>query len=421
MKAISILTIIAASFAAKVASECWSEEYGYPCCQETKDVVKTDEAGAWGIENGEWCGISKIESDAEDVIESGSDSDNDDELLDTSDVAEIVEPTESTVPEVPEVPGIPENPFGESPFPGGAGEEIQWNANANYTPAEIPNTAVSEYMSKLVVKDYCPADVSSPQEGVEYPTAEKITYYSNTTANERKMNVILPVGYTESKKYPVLYFLHGIMGDEDTMLLTGPDTIAIPTNLINSGLAKEMIIVLPNQYAPAPGTEIPPALTQEYFDGYDNFINELVNDIMPYIESNYSVATGRENTAVAGFSMGGRNSLYIGYKRSDLFGYVGAFSPAPGVVPGDDFSGHHPGLFKVESEFRTDYPPIVTLISGGTKDSIVGVFPKSYHDILTTNEQDHIWVEVPEADHDGTALDSGYYNFIQTAFGALDN
>ena len=141
---------------------------------------------------------------------------------------------------------------------------------------------------------------------------------------------------------------------------------------------------------------------------------------MPYVEQNYSVLTGKENTGLCGFSMGGRNSLYIGYKRPDLFGYVGAFSPAPGVTPGDDFSGHHPGLFQ-ESEFRTDVPPFVTLVSCGTNDSVVGTFPKSYHEILTTNGQEHIWFEVPGADHDDKAIAAGLYNYLSTAFGVLDN
>ncbi|ORX47676.1 alpha/beta-hydrolase [Anaeromyces robustus] len=181
------------------------------------------------------------------------------------------------------------------------------------------------------------------QNNIQYPSPQKITYFSSNTNSERKMNIILPVGYDESKKYPIVYFLHGIFGDEDSML--------------------------------DESNEVEPGFSQKYFDGYDNFINELVDD----------------NTALCGFSMGGRNSLYIAYKRSDLFGYVGAFSPAPGVTPGDDFSGHHPGLF-TEEQFRSDDPPYVTLISC-----------------------------VPGADHNEDAISAGLYNFVQTIFGALNN
>ena len=274
------------------------------------------------------------------------------------------------------------------------------------------------YMAKMNVVNKCPAGYDQKKAGIQYGSATKKTYYSTTTGSNRSCNVFLPANYDSSKKYPVLYLLHGIMGNEDSML---GNAIEIPTNLAAEGKAKEMIIVLPNEYAPAPGTAVEAGFNQAYFDGYDNFINDLTNDLMPYIEKNYSVATGRENTAICGFSMGGRNALYIGYSRPDLFGYVGAFSPAPGVTPGNDFSGYHKGLFQ-ESEFRIKderYVPYVTFISCGTNDSVVGTFPKSYHDILTTNNQPHVWVEVPGADHDNVAIAAGYYNFVSAAFGVL--
>ncbi|SFR67763.1 endo-1,4-beta-xylanase [Anaeromicropila populeti] len=274
------------------------------------------------------------------------------------------------------------------------------------------------YMTKMNLVNTCPTGADQKLAGIQYGSATKKTYYSKTTGSNRSCNVFLPANYNSSKKYPVVYFLHGIMGNEDSML---GNAVEIPTNLAAQGKAKEMIIVLPNEYAPAPGTAVSPAFNQAYFDGYDNFINDLTDDLMPYIEQNYSVATGRENTAICGFSMGGRNALYIGYSRPDLFGYVGAFSPAPGVTPGTDYSGFHKGLFQ-ENDFRIkdeSYVPYVTLISCGTSDSVVGTFPKSYHDILTRNNQPHVWVEVPGADHDNVAIAAGYYNFVSALFGVL--
>ena len=282
------------------------------------------------------------------------------------------------------------------------------------------NTDVAKaYMAKMNLVNKCPSGVDSKQGGTQYGSITKKSYFSTTTQTTRKCNVILPANYSTSKKYPVMYVLHGIGGNEDSMI--GDNIVAIPGNLAKQGKAKEFIIVCPDQYAPAPGTATDFAFNQAYFDGYDNFINDLTKDLMPYIAQNYSVATGRENTAICGFSMGGRNALYIGYARPDLFGYVGAFSPAPGVTPGNDFSGMHKGLF-TENDFRikdSRYVPYVTLISCGTNDSVVGTFPKSYHEILTRNNQPHVWVEVPGADHDNTAINAGYYNFVSAAFGQL--
>ncbi|ORX83291.1 alpha/beta-hydrolase [Anaeromyces robustus] len=438
MKKFSVLTIITTVLASRVSADCFSVKLGYPCCQYTDEVVYVDDDGDWGVENNDWCGI-------------GEDLDK-------------PEPVNNNNPNPwggqqgggnpwggqqgggnpwggQQGGGNPwggqqggGNPWGGqqgggNPWGGQQGGGYPWggqqgggmggfgggnsggNTSGNSSSPEI-STGKSKYMSKLNIINTCPSNISSKQQGVNYPSAKKVTYHSKTTNNDRKMNVILPIGYTESKKYPVLYLLHGIMGNEDSMLSTNMGSITIPTNLLREGKAKEMIIVLPNEYAPEGGKEVPAGINQAYFEGYDNFINDLIGSIMPYMEKNYSVATGRENTAIAGFSMGGRNSLYIGYKRSDLFGYIGAFSPAPGVVP---------GLFRNENQFRTDQPPIVSLISCGTDDSVVGTNPKNYHNVLTKNNQDHIWFEVPGADHDAKAVTAGYYNFIQTCFGALDD
>jgi enterochelin esterase-like enzyme len=379
MKTTNILSLVAVVLASKVTATCFSEQLGYPCCQTTTDVIQVDENGQWGIENNNWCGI-----EANDAVDISSEEEEVDVNFEEGSV--VVE------------------------------DDASSDEEENITPIIDP----VEYMSKLNVSNICPEDVTLIKEGVTYPSPEKITYFSTTTNSNRPLNIVLPADYSEDKKYPVVYYLHGIFCNEDTML--DPEFAAIPikTNLVNEGKAKDFILVVPNTYSPAEGKEVPADFNQEYFDGYDNFINDLINDIMPYVESHYSVLTGRENTAICGFSMGGRNSLYIGYKRPDLFGYVGAFSPAPGVTPGVDFSGNHPGLY-TEDEFRTDPQPIVSLISCGTNDSVVQKFPESYHEILTRNNQDHIWFEVPGADHDGPAIKAGYYNFVSSIFGVLNN
>jgi len=140
---------------------------------------------------------------------------------------------------------------------------------------------------------------------------------------------------------------------------------------------------------------------------------------MPYMEQHYSILKGRENTAIYGFSMGGRNSIYIGYTRSDLFGYVGATAPAPGVTEAQDMVSYHKGLLQPE-ELVAEYQPIVSLIAGGTNDTVVGTFPKEYHELLETNHQKHVWYEIPGADHDLTSITTGFYNFIKTLFGVLN-
>jgi len=89
------------------------------------------------------------------------------------------------------------------------------------------------------------------------------------------------------------------------------------------------------------------------------------------MEKHYSTLTDRENTAICGFSMSGRDNLYIGYKIFYLFWYVSDFSS----TLCENFSAHHPGLFK-ESEFCSQVPSIVTHISCSNKDSVIVTFPK---------------------------------------------
>lgn len=260
----------------------------------------------------------------------------------------------------------------------------------------------------------CPAQVSGSVAGREYGSVEHITYYSETTGLERGANVLLPAGYDPEKQYRVLYFLHGIFGNEYS--LTGDSNNAIPEilgNLAAEGRTKETIVVFPDMYATSdPDLEL--GFTDEAVACYDNFINDLTADLIPYIESQYSVLADRENRGILGFSMGGRETLYIGVSRPDLFGYIGAISPAPGLTPAKDWAMSHPGQLK-EEELRFAEGaqlPELLMICCGTKDSVVGKFPAGYHQILDQNEVEHLWYEVPGADHDSQAIRSGLYNFM---------
>lgn len=273
-------------------------------------------------------------------------------------------------------------------------------------------------MDNMTVDEFCPSESSETRSDVEYPSYEHVTYHSETTGSDRGFNILLPAGYKKSKKYPVVYVLHGIFGDENTMTNEPAYKFKeISTNLAADGKAKEAILVFPAMYATG-DPNMQPGFTPEQVLPYDNFINDLVNDLMPYVEDHYSVLTGRDNTAICGFSMGGRETLFIGLERPDLFGYVGAFAPAPGLTPGQDWAMQHPGqLTEDELTFEgKDYSPYLLLVCCGTDDHTVGTFPKSYHEIFDRNGVKHIWYEVTGADHDATMINSGFNNFMSNIF-----
>lgn len=286
------------------------------------------------------------------------------------------------------------------------------------TTAKQPSGDSSAYMEKVRASMTNNVPASATNGNSNYGTLEKITYYSSTAGRNKTANVLLPDGYNKNEKYPVLYVNHGIFGDENSML-TGMSIRELAGNLVQSGEAVKMIIVFPQMFSSNTMTS-PGGMDQATCVGYDMFLDDLTKDLMPYMEQNYSIKTGRENTAISGFSMGGRESLYIGVMRPDLFGYIGAACPAPGVTPGSDMFMSHPGNMQ-ESEFRikdTSNYPYLWLITGGTNDSVVGTFPQKYHNILTTNGQDHIWQEIQGGGHDASCVVPMMYNFMRNIFKA---
>ena len=127
---------------------------------------------------------------------------------------------------------------------------------------------------------------------------------------------------------------------------------------------------------------------------------------MPYMEQHYSIKTGRDNTAITGFSMGGRESIYIGFTRPDLFGYVGAMCPAPGVPLSND-----------KFVFNQDAPYLL-FVSAGSDDGLIGQIPAGYHNTMVNNGTEHIWHYVAGGDHGGKTIRPHMYNFIRYIFKA---
>lgn len=163
--------------------------------------------------------------------------------------------------------------------------------------------------------------------GIEKGKVEMITYPSKTVGNDRKARVYTPPGFNKGKKYPVLYLLHGIGGDENEWYNGGKPQVILD-NLYAEGKIVPMIVVLPNGRAlkdDGPHDSMSP----DRVVGFEIFEKDLLNDLIPYIEANYPALTDRENRAIAGLSMGGGQSLNFGLGNLDQFAWVGGFSSAP--------------------------------------------------------------------------------------------
>ena len=268
------------------------------------------------------------------------------------------------------------------------------------------------YVRKHFVREV-PQEVQKNDSG----KLEHIQYYSKKAEKDKGAYVWLPPNYSPENKYPVFYVNHGITGDESSML-KGFALPEMASNLILSGEAEPMIMVFTFMYTNKDKANCT-AITAEETPFYDAFLDDLTDSLMPYIEANYPVLTGFENTAIGGFSMGGRESLYISIMRPDLFGYVAASSPAPGVVPGKDMFMVHEGcMSEDEFKFAPEAAPHVLIVAGGTKDFVVGTFPQQYHELFAKNGTDHIWLSVPEGGHDGSVGIPVFYNFLKCLFKA---
>jgi enterochelin esterase-like enzyme len=265
------------------------------------------------------------------------------------------------------------------------------------------------------ISDYeVPHDFDINKLNVKYGNLKEVSYYSKTTGATRNCYVLLPKNYSDDKKYPVLYLLHGIGGTDSEWLSANPT--AIIGNLVDEGKASDMIVVMPNIRAAANDSVPQNILSQENIKAFDNFINDLNNDLMPFINTNYSVKQGRENTAIAGLSMGGRESLFIGFKELDKFGYIGAFSPAPGLLPDNklNYSGQLTDAQFTIPQNSVNIPKLI-MICSGNNDSVVWNTPNIYHETLIANKVNHIWYTI-DGNHDFTVWKHGLYNFSKRIF-----
>ena len=278
-------------------------------------------------------------------------------------------------------------------------------------PPKAEMRTISEYtpVAKAALKDL-DYSILNTNAGTQYGELKKEYYRSKAANKDKPYNILLPANYDPSKEYPVLYILHGYYEDEDRLMINGNNNEAMKTkelvgNLISQGKAEEIIVVSPLVFTSATMNG-PTGMDNQSNAAYDAFVDDIVDSLMPHIESKYSVATGRENTAVTGFSMGGRESLQIGMKYADKFGYVGAACPAPGVS----------GSFKWSSE---EASPSLVYITAGTADDVVGTsIPEGYHNNFDQNGVPNIWQVVQNGHHGDDSIRTHLYNFIQFIFKA---
>lgn len=291
--------------------------------------------------------------------------------------------------------------------------------SATFTPSAPPAVSTPEPEPPLPepeITTQTPPKLTMQDETVTYGTLKSETYDSSTTGKKRNVNIILPAGYTEDKKYPVVYLFHGGMGDENDWL--SGNIVNTIGNMIAWGEAEEMILVLPNCRCREDDAANPSdGLAPEHVQSFDRFLTDFQDNLMPYIEQNYSVAIGRENTAIAGFSMGGRTALNIGFHLYDKVKYIGAFTPAYGIFEYENMGLHENGLFTEETFTLPDGYKNNTflMMNKGNQDNMVNDEPVRYHNALLKNGVPHTYYTM-DGGHDWPLWRNGFYNFARYIF-----
>ncbi|MGI9427237.1 MAG: alpha/beta hydrolase-fold protein, partial [Bythopirellula sp.] len=250
--------------------------------------------------------------------------------------------------------------------------------------------------------DYPPATFDKARDGIAHGKLEMVEYDSTTVGTRRRALVYTPPGYSSDTKYPVFYLLHGIGGDEEEWRRGGHPEIILD-NLIADQKAEPMIVVMPNGRAQkndrAEGNVMASA------PAFANFEGDLLKDLIPFVESKYSVQSDRESRALAGLSMGGGQSLNFGLGHLDTFAWVGGFSSAPNTKPAAELV-HDPK--KAAEQLK------LLFVSCGNKDGLIRVSQR-VHAYLKDNNVPHTW-HVDEHAHDFQHWKKALYHFSQRIF-----
>lgn len=264
----------------------------------------------------------------------------------------------------------------------------------------------SSYAQKI--EKEAPKGFDQVRAGIAMGKLDSISYPSKTVGTTRKALVYTPPGYNKKTKYPVLYLLHGIGGDEKEWLNGGKPQVILD-NLYAENKLEPMIVVMPNGRAMKDDRAVGNVFEKDKVEAFATFEKDLLTDLIPFIEKKYPTLTDREHRAIAGLSMGGGQSLNFGLGNLDRFAWVGGFSSAPNTKRPEELV---PNPADAKQKLK------LLWISCGDADGLIS-FSKRTHDYLYQNSVPHIYYVEPGG-HDFKVWKNGLYMFSQFLFKPVD-
>ncbi len=262
--------------------------------------------------------------------------------------------------------------------------------------------------SQLIAKHAQPG-FDTLRAGIAHGKIDTISYTSKTVGTKRRALLYTPPGYSKKNRYPVLYLLHGIGGDEKEWLNGGKPQVILD-NLYADNKIVPMIVVMPNGRAMKDDRATGNIFDSAKVQAFATFEKDLLNDLVPFIEKKYPVIQDRESRAIAGLSMGGGQSLNFGLGNLDKFAWVGGFSSAPNT--------RRPEELVPDPEAATGKLKLLW-ISCGASDGLLS-FSKRTHDYLYLKHVPHIYYIEPGV-HDFNVWKNGLFMFSQLIFKPVDN
>lgn len=245
-----------------------------------------------------------------------------------------------------------------------------------------------------------PIGFDAVRKDIQHGKIDSVDYYSNSVGKQRRMLIYTPPGYSPNKKYPVLYLLHGIGGDEKEWYSFGGPNVILD-NLYAQNKLTPMIVVLPNGRAQADDRA---SLGMSSATAFSFFDKDLLGSIIPFVEAHYPVKKDRLNRALAGLSMGGGQSLDFGLANIDTFAWVGGFSSAPNTFA--------PAKLLPDPSAAKQLK--LLWVSCGDQDGLITI-SKNVHTYLKDNGVPHIW-HVDSGKHEWPVWKNDLYLFSQLIF-----
>ena len=247
-----------------------------------------------------------------------------------------------------------------------------------------------------------PVGFDEKRQSITHGRIDSVEYDSKTVGTKRKMLIYTPPDYTTDYKYPVLYLLHGIGGDESEWYKYGAPNVILD-NLYADKKIVPMLVVMPNGRAQQ--NDRAEGDVFRHSKAFETFEQDLLKDVIPFIEANFPVKTGRENRALAGLSMGGGQSLNFGLGHLDVFAWIGSFSAAPNTKAPEQLI---PNPAETARELK------LLWISCGDKDGLISI-SQGVHRYLKENNILHIW-HVDSGGHDWQVWKNDLYLFSKRIF-----